>query len=174
MPNTPTHDLVTIVQATGLAGIGLVTMEPWLAPVALGALSGLLFSPDWDWDGLLVENRHSHRRRIITNKSRWGMEDNERVERRIYGKVIRRWPSPIRQWLQVYALIFSHRGVSHAPIVSTMMRVLWVGLPALPIAALMIGWTRFVVWFVLWFIGLCIADMTHIVLDKVVSGQKTV
>ena len=61
-----------------------------------------------------------------------------------------------------YGLLHSHRGISHIPIIGTLERTAWFLGPAL-----LLAWQDVVEWEVplLIFVGLCLSDVLHIILD---------
>jgi uncharacterized metal-binding protein len=158
MPDTPTHDKATLVAGVTVGLIGIVVKEPLLIPATIGCLSGLLISPDWDWDGWLVHGEE--KTYIVSNRK---VTYSESKIRRVYGKVIRRWPKVIQPWLRAYALTFSHRkgrvkGLSHTPILGTILRCCWLVFPLI------------LLWFfpevtIYWFSGLLLVDSFHLLLD---------
>jgi hypothetical protein len=117
-------------------GLGYWTKQPGLYIMATGSLSGLLFSPDWDYN----------------------LDLPEKI---VFGRVLRRFRHiPLYyQYLCLYALIFPHRSFfSHFPIISTLIRVTWAIFP------LVLLW-YLPVHTILWLIGLILADTVHYLLD---------
>lgn len=74
----------------------------------------------------------------------------------------------------LYGRLFKHRGISHAPVVGTLTRVLYMVIFAAPVFLLM-GWGWWLsdrlmdLWSYVWLGGLVLADVFHYVLDISVS-----
>lgn len=158
MPGTPVHDTSCILLASAQIGIAVLLQEPLFIFSAIGSFNGLLYSPDWDWDGQLVSNKGYTS--IVSGRN---LSQTEHSIRRVFGKVSKRWPEPLRSWLKVYALIFSHRkgkriGLSHTPFIGTLIRLFW-----LPFPFLVLLFSPSI--FFCWLIGLVLADLLHLFLD---------
>jgi len=74
---------------------------------------------------------------------------------------------------QLYGKFFSHRGVSHWPVIGTLTRIAY--LSPIPIAFFAYSHWHFP-WplFGKWLLWLCIADIVHVTLDIVVSRFKAI
>lgn len=139
MPNAKLHDRANIF-IIHLLAIPIAINDPLVGVLFLsGGVWSLLLSPDLDWDQ--------------TIKEKWGPDERK------YSAPCERWPWPFRQWWKIYAQIFKHRGLSHIPIVGTLLRLLWLGWPIfLTILEPKLLW--------LWG-GLLVADIAHIILDAI-------
>jgi uncharacterized metal-binding protein len=158
MSDTLTHDLVCAGTGLFLVTGYVVTKQHYLLPASLGAFSGLLMSPDWDWDGWLVNG--NDKTYIVSGRK---TSQFEMRKKRVYGKVIRRWPYLIQKWLQVYALVFNHRkgnkhGLSHTFLLGTLIRCIWLIFP------LIVAYF-FPIIMLSWFVGLLVVDSLHIFMD---------
>jgi len=153
--DTKVHDLACLALGTATAATALILKEPSVLLTSAGALSGTLISPDWDWDGFIVETQGI--KRLVSSTHYVGGS----VVKHVYGKVTRRWPQPIRMWIQVYSNLFTHRGrnrgLSHTWLVGTLIRFSWIGLTLL---FFLLPWPT-----LLFFIGLLAADSVHLLLD---------
>ncbi|MFN4294622.1 MAG: DUF2227 family putative metal-binding protein [Thermoflexales bacterium] len=79
--------------------------------------------------------------------------------------LLRRFP-PAYLLAQAYAKAFAHRGVSHWPFIGTLTRFLWFfGPPACAFALL--GGSLDLRLALMAFVGLCVADLLHIVCDAI-------
>jgi uncharacterized metal-binding protein len=115
--------------------------------IALGVLLGVLVSPDLD----LMENGN-------------------------YSMVILRKRSPLLAklwrlfWLP-YGKLSHHRGMSHWPIIGTLIRIGYLIIPIIIITIILIQLGLPIIWNASWFapliIGLMIADFIHIVMDVI-------
>ncbi len=107
--------------------------------VALGALSGIYITPDLDVDGWI------HSKRAIVNAHA------------VFGYL---W---FGFWFPYSRAIKHRHWLSHAPIVSTLIRVAYIG--AIPFAVLYVTKTAVPdiaqAAFVLWVIGLMVSDVAH-------------
>ena len=162
IPQTKTHDLATITISAGLLIISGAFDDSRLLIIAIGSLSGLLISPDWDWAGFVVENKETGRRYVVSTRNT--VKFNERLVRSVYGKVIRRWSGTgiLYKWLKLYPQIFAHRrrghwGLSHS-VIGTLIRVAWLIFP--PAVAFIAPEP-----FLWWLAGLFVADLGHLLLD---------
>jgi uncharacterized metal-binding protein len=154
MAKTGVHDGACV--ALGAIQLAASAFSPVFLFSGLGSLAGLLLSPDMDWNGSLVFNERTENTYIITRHP----ARHETVQiRYVWGKVTRRWPPVLREWWQVYALLFRHRKLSHAPFVGTLTRVLWL----FPLFAPLVYF--FPVETGLFLMGLTIADLVHLLLD---------
>lgn len=141
MPNTPTHDWACVIVSTGIVTVAIATQQADILFVAAGGISGLLFSPDWDWDG-------------YNSYGKW-----------ISGKVARRWKylPPLYWLICLYAWVVPHRSwISHQFIYPTIIRVMWLLFPI----GLFFFYPRVMSF---WLLGLIIADTTHFLLDIIVT-----
>lgn len=152
--DTWVHDLSCVGLFVGQLVVGAIFEEPLIIYSSLGALSGLLLTPDLDWDGGLVWNHNYESRYVVTRR----LAFQEKLIRKIYSRASRRWPAPFRQWWEMYARLFDHRKISHTPIIGTFTRLLWI----FPILFLFVVVP---VQFGLFVIGLIIADIGHWLLD---------
>lgn len=117
------------------------------AYVSAGALTGILVSPDLD----LMENGN-------------------------LSLAIIRKRSHFLAWLwkifwYPYARVHHHRGMSHWPIIGTVVRVLYLAFPFTIILVLFRIRVPPLPWFFPAFAGLCLVDIVHIFLDAVVKGK---
>lgn len=152
MCNGKTHAVASVVTAVGTGTLlycnniaSLLTS----CQVAAGALLGVLISPDLD----LMENGN-------------------------YSMVILRQYSPVlaKAWRCMwwpYAKLCHHRGVSHWPIIGTLLRTVYIFFPILVIVVLL-NWvclespiTIHLEFFIPYFFGLALADLVHSILDVV-------
>jgi len=154
--DTRYHDVSAFALAGTQIALAAVFDQSLLVFSGLGSLSGLLLSPDLDWRGELVYDGFDVTRiaTSINPKREW-----EYRRKRIYSKVARRWPVPLRQWWFLFALTLSHRGLSHEPVLGTLLRLVWIA-PLVALAA----------WFFpiqtgLWACGLLAIDLAHWLLD---------
>jgi uncharacterized metal-binding protein len=157
MSSTEVHDRVTLLAAGGISTLALVGSAPWLFVVASGVASGLVITPDWDWDGNVVQSKRTGRKYVATERK---AKPTEKQVRAIYGVVANRWPTPIRQWIYVYAKLAKHRGVSHHWVLGTVSRVTWLGFPLV----VLLFWPKIIG---LWLAGLWLHDLLHLAFDKV-------
>ncbi len=92
---------------------------------------------------------------------------------------IRRWGWLSILWLP-YSLIFSHRGISHVPIIGTLTRIAYLGVLALIISLIVVRdagalerWLRAHQYELCWVAaGMFVADTLHTFLDGVVTWLK--
>ena len=144
MPSGPVHNAATLtVAATSAVMVLYKTNGDGASAMycALGALVGLICTPDWDLDGVPLSVR-------------------ELVERPVHFA----W----RVFLSPYAHICKHRSAaSHAPIISTLGRLAYVALWIIPLWICR-GWEfpRLQAWMLWGVFGLMLADGTHALLDK--------
>lgn len=155
MAATRTHDIITVIASGCVVGLSAITQDARTLRIGFGVFLGLLFSPDWDWNGWLVEHKDTKRRYVLLER---GPREHERRIRRVYSVVIRRWPPPLRWWLYVYALIFKHRGVSHHPLFGTLTRLIWL---VFPLFLIIVNRDILGVWIGVWF-----SDLLHILADR--------
>ena len=98
----------------------------------------------------------------------------------IYGSgPVRRW-----RWLSIlwfpYSLLFSHRGLSHVPIIGTLTRIAYLGMMALIISLIVVRdadalekWIRAHQYELYWVAaGMFVADTLHVLLDGVITWLK--
>lgn len=150
MPSGKIHATASIVTAISAFVIFLVTgiaQFMYCLYIGLGALSGVLISPDLD----LMENGN-------------------------YSLVILRRRSPVLSGLWKvlwwpYGTLSHHRGVSHWPVIGTLLRVIYMALPIIAVTMLLYYFgfpvKLHVPWLVPVTMGLMIADFIHIVLDVI-------
>ncbi len=90
-------------------------------------------------------------------------------------RLTRRFGLVGQAWCTVYDRLFRHRGLSHVPVIGTLTRLTWLGLPLAILAFLCylspppMEWWQPVVW---WVGGLMLADMLHTVMDWVCTAVK--
>lgn len=161
MASTRTHDISCIILSLFQFAIAALIKEPILAYSGIGSLIGLLLSPDLDWNGAVAYMRYKDGTKsktyIIT---RLASDDEYIVRDRIYSRVCRRWPVPLRGWWGLFALIMNHRGLSHWPIAGTLVRLLWI----FPLTVLPTFFFPLI--FIPIWLGLLYSDIVHIVLDR--------
>jgi len=144
MPSGRIHTATTLALAVGSALSG----QPTAATV--GVLSGLILSPDLDVDDGFIGLAHLRRVPIVGTALSWAW--------RAFW-----WP---------YSKAVPHRSaISHAPVVGTVFRVLYLSLPLLAVNV-MGAPLKLPTEFWAWFIGLCASDALHIVLDWTVKNEK--
>lgn len=146
MPNGKTHQALT----AGLvwASLPALLWEPRLLALTAGIGTGLIVDPDLDVDG-------------------WTVAETRLLEV---------WKPLGILWFVIwwpYARLASHRGYSHWPLLGTFGRAVYLLAPALLVFTLLhlpIPW-----WAVgLWFAGLCLADLLHVLADKVWSRGRRI
>jgi hypothetical protein len=157
MSSTGVHDRVAVLVSAGVSIIAVASSSFWLLPVASGIASGLFVSSDWDWDGNVVQSKQTGKKYVVTERD---AKPTEKQIRSVYGVVARRWPTPIKQWIYVYAKLARHRGLSHHWLLGTPSRVAWLGFPLIAL----FFWPEVVG---LWLIGLWLHDLLHLIFDKV-------
>lgn len=143
MPSGHVHSVATVTLASAIGCAALITGESALWPLAAGALSGLMLSPDLDVDDGNISNHYA---RVMGIGWLWWL----------YW-----WP---------YRKIATHRGVSHTPLLGTLTR-LGYGVPftAFPLAYVdVIQWGT--AW--LWAGGLALADLLHWAMDTGTTAAK--
>lgn len=139
MPTGRTHTSATIIAAGALAlGAALLiyqTGRPEFAALPIGALAGLLLSPDLDVERGSISNHHARRIGCVFGALwRWYW-----------------WP---------YAKIAKHRGLSHAPVLGTLIRLVYIGW-WIPLVWRPMPWA----WVGAFAVGLAIVDLIHIGMD---------
>jgi hypothetical protein len=142
MATTKAHDLLCVSIGTTFLISGISLKSPEVGWVTLGAFSGLLISPDWDWSILVSQ-------------------DNGRIFR-VYGRVLSRWKWAgwYYRWLTLYARLIAHRArLSHGLIYPTILRAVWA---VWPVIALIIAPLPTLYWL----LGLVVADIGHLMLDR--------
>ena len=150
MPNGRVHataSICTAILSFVILSCNGIASFVYCLDITLGALLGVLVSPDLD----LMENGN-------------------------YSMVILRKHSDFLAslwrlfWLP-YGKLSHHRGMSHWPIIGTLIRAVYIIIPIIIIAIIIIqlglpiSWNM--AWFVPLFIGLMLADFVHIVLDVI-------
>lgn len=158
MPNGQTHTKMTLAATIAVgAGAFFVGIPPLQAVAAsIGCLTGAILSPDADVDGGFLG--HNHVRRVFGS---------------VIGKV---WEVA---WFP-YAKLVPHRHpISHAPVISTIIRLAYVGL-----WMLLFGWLAWLAFrfdfdwavvvgvlgsplFYAFFIGLTVSDTLHFLADQI-------
>lgn len=143
MPNGKVHTYATV--ALALASIPATDL-----PLTMGVLSGLALSPDADVDHGFIGMAHLRRVWFIgpALSGLW----------RLFW-----WP---------YSKIVPHRShISHSIFFGTALRVGYLLLPVLAINMMGVP-LHLPAGFGHWFIGLCLSDALHIVMDHVVKTKK--
>jgi len=131
------HNKMTVaITPVVIIGVSLLVKNPWYGIVAgAGCLSGMVLTPDLDQEGI--------------NKIEW--------------IIIKKSLGLGFLWLMYwypYALIMKHRSfASHFPIVSTAIRFIY------QFWALFIFSDIDIVYYALFFVGLCFSDIVHYYLD---------
>ena len=158
MANTREHDMACVALFLGQGAAAVLLRQPYLVITAAGSLLGLILSPDLDWDGIVVRNRHTGRKYL---KTEGHVNEHEEKVRNVWGAIAKRWPPGLRHWWMLYARLFRHRHTSHA-LWGTLIRLLWIGAPVLSFVAWWYTgrWETVLLWW-----GLFMADLTHLVLD---------
>jgi uncharacterized metal-binding protein len=146
MPGFRLHDKATVLTAgTAAVVVASITGDPWpTLATGLGSLGGLILTPDLDVNtGSISQIR------------------------------VRKWFGPavgslwfVYWW--AYGGMFSHRGISHWPIIGTLTRILYGGLLLWPFLQLP---NHLWAWMLL---GLMLSDLAHYLLDsldKAVGGR---
>lgn len=136
MPNGRTHTLATGLLAVGTLPLGDVGLTA-------GVLAGLILSPDLDVDEGFIGLAHLRRVGCVGN---------------ILSGIWRAFWYP-------YSKIVPHRShISHSIFFGTVARVCYLVLPIL--LANFMGLPLVIPsWFGMWFIGLCLSDALHILMD---------
>lgn len=142
MPSGKVHNTINVVAGvTSVPFVGWFFDLPTTAAVFIGILWGTLMSPDMD----LAENGNISIH-VIRKRSR-GLA------------FLWRW------FWYPYGRMFTHRGISHVPVIGTLTRLVYF-FPAWPVWWWLGDWTWPVV------AGIIIADVLHVAADKIVSGVK--
>lgn len=143
MPSGRVHTITTLGLAVG--------SFPIASPaVSVGILSGLILSPDLDVDDGFIGLSHLRRFPLVGTSLAW-------IWRAFW------WP---------YSKTVPHRSaISHAPLVGTVLRVGYLSLPLLAINMMGVP-MALPTTFGQWFVGLCLADGLHIILDWTVKHGK--
>lgn len=136
MPNGMTHTAATLL----LAGATLPLAN---TAITAGVLTGVLVSPDLDVDGGNISLYHLRRVGCIG------------------GVLSGVW----RAYWYPYAKLTPHRShISHSVLFGTMLRVFYLIFPFL--VANFFGVPMAIPqWFGMWFLGLCLSDALHILMD---------
>lgn len=143
MPSGKTHSMTTI----GLALGSVCAFEPALT---VGILSGLILSPDLDIDEGFLGLHHLRRIPIIGKPLSLAW--------RVF-------------WLP-YSKIVKHRSViSHSIFFGTVLRVGYLALPILILNYLGLP-AHLPDKFGQWFVGICLSDALHIILDFTIKSDK--
>lgn len=141
MSNGHVHerDSITIAVAGVIVGTAITGNFAVAGFFSLGAISGIFLTPDLDIDTWILSKR----------------------------KLVNRFKVLGYLWLAYwypYSIAIPHRHwASHLPVISTALRVLYLGLIPL-VFAIMVRPTidiGDVVWFALWFGGLAVSDLAH-------------
>lgn len=142
MPSGKVHTACSLTIAGASFGALLFVAPEAAVPCAAGALAGVLIGPDWDVDNGYI-----------------GMYYVRKYFKLLY------WPYRIIIW--PYAKVCSHRGlISHSPGLSTIIRLIYLGLWILPFY-LYFGWEWKVEAWMLWGVfGLFLSDTAHFLLDQ--------
>lgn len=163
MPNGPTHGLATMtlfVLGSGMAACAVISLSrPEAVAIPAGIFTALFVNPDLDY-----EWTQGHK-----NVQKFGGVSG--------GCLSALW---FLFWLP-YAKVMKHRGPSHWPIIGTLGRVAYMlALPSILVLtlafydpqaaqamALTLAPPAFMPWFWLWFAGLALADILHILMDMI-------
>lgn len=132
--------------ALAWATLPLAVADVRYLAVTAGVMTGFVVGPDLDLDGLSGAEMRVIRRSRVLGFVWWLL------------------------WLP-YAKLFKHRGSSHWPVIGTLGRALYLlGPPLLGLYLLdvRIPWE----WLGLWFCGLTLADLAHIIADRFWSAWK--
>lgn len=154
MPNGRIHAINTAMLTVASIGaipvlVGNYGLSMWALP--LGAFSGILISPDLDVDG---------------------GNESDFIIRKKFGTV----PQALwRVFWFAYSKLVPHRSaISHFPILGTTIRVGYILFPLFLVELFFnanivqsAGWLVIQPWFKWWFIGLCLADLWHTILDVI-------
>ena len=142
MPSGRVHTVTTI----GLA-VGTCLIVP--VPVTVGILSGLILSPDLDVDDGFIGLAHLRHLPAVGNI------------------VSGLWQA----FWYPYSRLTPHRShISHSIFFGTCLRVAYLLLPLLAINFFGVP-IKLPTGFGAWFIGLCLSDALHIILDWTVKGK---
>jgi len=151
MPSGRIHAATTVALSLA-AGVGAYTQNqpvPVITALAGGCLAGLLLSPDLDVDQGSISMKFARRSFGCLVGLIWA----------IYWKP--------------YSAIIPHRSwLSHLPVISTALRLLYMALPYLAWQwwqTRQIGFTL-PDWFYLAFLGLCLSDLAHWAMDNTIRG----
>jgi uncharacterized metal-binding protein len=142
-----THAFVSTLAGGIIAGsmVSLDVPSEIVIAVATGCFSGILLSPDHD----LSENGN------VTHS----------LVRNDFGDTL--WLIWSIMWYPYGRLITHRHFLSHTPVVSTIIRVMYVGLlPYIVVQLLDIDITIFDILFAYWFVGLCVSDTLHWIFDQ--------
>lgn len=144
MPSGRTHRHITT--ALALLSLPVAALNLRMLAYSAGIVSGIFVDPDMDVD-------------------RWN--ESERILYRLWPPLGWAW----RFYWGPYALLAKHRGLSHALIAGTLVRAVYVFVPALVVFGAADIWPP--AWaLLLWLAGLCTADLGHIVADRFWSKLK--
>lgn len=132
----------------GAVAVSITTMNPFYAFAWMcGVTTGMLVHPDWDI------NHRTYPNRMVKNK---------------FGSII----ASIYWYVQYpYAMLIPHRSwVSHTPIVSTIIRMAYVGVWLIPLALLLgtdiIMFMLMTPFTFISMVGWFTTDLNHILMDK--------
>lgn len=140
MPSGRVHTTATILLAIG-------TFPLANPPLTAGVLSGLILSPDLDVDDGFIGLAHLRRVGCLGN---------------VLSGIWRAFWYP-------YSKIVPHRSpISHSIIFGTVVRVGYLILPLLALSFFVPVSVES--WFGVWFVGLCLSDALHIVMDYLKKG----
>ena len=143
MPSGRIHTVTTIILSVGSIASGQD------AAVTVGILSGLVLSPDLDVDGGFIGLAHLRRVPFIGTAISYCWQAFW-------------WP---------YSKVVPHRShISHSIFFGTVARVGYLIIPLLAINVLGVP-LKLPTHFGAWFVGLCLADALHIILDNTVKGK---
>jgi uncharacterized metal-binding protein len=146
------HTQASLVLAGFISSLGLVTTAPSTAilPLAIGAASGTILTPDFDVDTGCIAFRNME----------W-----------MFGTPA----GKLWRWIwKPYALAVKHRSwISHAPFIGTILRLLYllVFLSWIPFV-IELDYISISEWMKWWFVGLSIADFIHFLMDILPFWRK--
>lgn len=154
MASTTAHDAATMIVGTGCLALGIYYGITELLYVGSGVIfGGIWLSPDLDWGpGVLVNGQVHTRERMSFITREIGMK------RLVFGKITRRWLL-LEVWWKFFAYLFTHRGVSHYPIIGLIVRGAWIAFITVPMTYLLWPYSL-LVWG-----GMLCSDFVHLMLD---------
>lgn len=160
MPKTRVHDATACALSATFTTLAVVTGFTPLIVLGAGSLLGLIYSPDLDWDGYVVEDITTGRRYTITERR---PRHYEKKIRFAWSRVARRWPPGLRHLWFLYAKVAGHRGNSHSWY-GTIVRLVFT-LPLVVLVTILL-WKLIGPYSMLLWVGLWISDISHIALDR--------
>jgi len=143
VPSGKVHSIACLAVAGVSASATFLVGGEWTQAVAMGAgaVSGILLSPDLD-----VDSGHI----------------GDAIIRKYFGLIVEKIIDVI---VFPYRKICKHRGfLSHSPILSTLIRLLYLSIWFGPIVY-WLGWWKWYPWMAWWVVGLMLSDAVHGALD---------